>query len=129
MRLSDAHKNQALRATVYTKCHFNSKYHWRTQMLNLSNQNLVVYINIWLCTLEMNSGAENTSGRPVESLWAVDLSLSKMIRKNILLRNSFASIHIESIFGMRLPWDNRHQPHSSVLNSSLVAMSTRVKPQ
>ena len=52
----------------------------------------------------MSTKHKNTSSRPVESL------VNK--EKNVLLCNSFKYVHIESIFGMQLLWDNRHQPHN-----------------
>ena len=38
-----------------------------------------------------------------------------LIGKYILLCNSFVFSRIEFIFGMEVPWDNRHQPHTLLL--------------
>ena len=38
-----------------------------------------------------------------------------MIGKYFLLCSSFVSSHIEFIFGIEVPWDNRHQPLTSLL--------------
>ena len=46
------------------------------------------------------------------------MSLSQIIiitGKCISLCNSFALGRIEFIFGNEIPWDNRHQPHTSLL--------------
>ena len=39
----------------------------------------------------------------------------KIIEKYISLCNSFALDRIEFVFGKEAPWDNRHQPHTSLL--------------
>ena len=33
----------------------------------------------------------------------------------IIVNNSFVLGRIKSIFGMEVPWDDRHQPHTSLL--------------
>ena len=46
------------------------------------------------------------------------MSLSQIIKiigKYISRCNSFALSRIEFIFGKEVPWDNRHQPHTSLL--------------
>ena len=51
-----------------------------------------------------------------ESNESMSLSqIIKIIGKYISLCNSSALSHIEFIFGMEVLWDNRHQPHATLL--------------